>query len=92
MRFLAKLSVTLKPTINDPQGLAVHDALRTLGFESVESVRVGKYIELQLQAVSRKAAQTEVARMCQKLLTNPVIESYHLDVRESVAETEQPPE
>ena len=87
MRFLAKLSVTLKPTVSDPQGLAVHEALHTLGFESVESVRVGKYIELQLDAVTRKTAQTEVERMCQKLLANPVIESYHLDIRESGAKT-----
>lgn len=90
MRFLAKLSVTLKPTVNDPQGLAVHEALHTLGFESVENVRVGKYIELRLSAVTRKTAQTEVERMCRKLLANPVIESYDLDIRESGAETAQP--
>jgi len=74
--YLAKVHVTLKPTVNDPQGLTVKGALYNLGFTSVEDVRVGKYIEICLSAVERDKAEKEAQEMCSKLLANPVIEDF----------------
>ncbi len=82
--FLARVYVTLKPTVNDPPGLVVADGLRSLGFNEVEGVRAGKYIEVRLTAASADAAKDRVDSMCDKLLANPVIESYRFDVEEVV--------
>ena len=82
--WLAQVYVTLKPVVNDPQGLAIRGGLRNLGFESVESVRAGKYIEIKLEASDREAAENAVRQMCIKLLANPVIEDFRFDL-ESVA-------
>ncbi len=84
-RFIAKIDVMLKPLVNDPQGLAVRDGLHTLGFEQVEGVRVGKRIEVTLDAESRAAAEQSVREMCDKLLANPVIESFEFEVSEVTA-------
>lgn len=78
--FLAKVYVTLKPTVNDPQGLTVKSGLHSLGFESVRNVRVGKYLEVQLEAESREAAARQVEEMCRQLLANPVIEQFRFDL------------
>ena len=78
--YLAKVYVTLKPTVNDPQGLTVKGALRSLGFQGVESVRIGKYMEVLLQAGSADEAGEQAREMCQKLLANPVIETYRFEV------------
>ena len=78
--FLARVYVSLKPTVNDPQGLTIADGLRSLGFSQVEDVRAGKYIEIKLTAADAAAARTELDAMCDKLLANPVIESYRLEV------------
>jgi phosphoribosylformylglycinamidine synthase len=78
--YLAKIRVTLKNTVNDPQGQTVLGALRSLGFSTVESVRVGKYLEIRLEAASQEAAQTQVQEMCRKLLANPVIEQYSFEL------------
>jgi phosphoribosylformylglycinamidine synthase subunit PurS len=75
-RWLARIHVTLKPVVNDPQGLAVMGALHQLGYGGVESVRLGKYLELQLAASDRAAAEAQVDEMCRRLLANPVIEDY----------------
>lgn len=83
--FQADVHVTLKPLVNDPEGLVIRDALRTLGFSEVEGVRSGKYIQLQLTAADEAAAEDRVRAMCDKLLANPVIEEYRLRVREQVA-------
>lgn len=80
MRFLARIYVSLKPTVNDPQGLTVLGALRNLGFTSVETARVGKYMELSLEAPGQDAAAVLVDEMCGKLLANPVIEAYRFDL------------
>jgi phosphoribosylformylglycinamidine synthase len=72
--FLARAIVTLKPVVNDPQGLTVKSALQRLGFEGVEDVRVGKYIEIRVAAEDDDAARRQVADMCRKLLANHVIE------------------
>ena len=84
-RFIARIDVMLRPLVNDPQGLAVRDGLHTLGFEQVEGVRVGKRIEVTLDATSRAAAEQSVREMCDKLLANPVIESFEFEVSEVAA-------
>ncbi len=81
--FLARVYVTLKPTVNDPQGLTIRGALHSLGFADVESVRAGKYMELRVNAPSRKKAEAQVTEMCRKLLANPVIEDYRFEVEEA---------
>ena len=78
--FLATVRVTLKPTVNDPEGLTIARALATLGFDSVEGVRSGKYIEITLDEPERDAAEKRVTEMCEKLLANPVIERYSFDL------------
>ncbi len=84
-RFIARIDVMLKPLVNDPQGLAVRDGLHTLGFDHVEGVRVGKRIEVTLDAESRAAAEQSVREMCDKLLANPVIENFEFEVSEVAA-------
>jgi len=76
----ARVYVTLKPGVLDPQGKAIRHALGALGFDGVESVRQGKVIELALAASDRAAAQAEVEAMCQKLLANTVIEDYAIEL------------
>lgn len=85
MQFLAKVYVTLKPTVNDPQGITVLSALRNLGFASPDSVRVGKYLEVGLDAESEAEAREQVDGMCRTLLANTVIEQYRFDLEESDA-------
>ena len=80
--FLAKIYVTLKPTVNDPQGETVLGALKSLGFNSVDSVRVGKYMELNVAEEERKQAERRVGEMCDKLLANPVIEEFRFELQE----------
>jgi phosphoribosylformylglycinamidine synthase len=78
--FLARVYVTLKPTVNDPPGLTIRGGLHSLGFKSVESVRSGKYMEIRLDAASADDARAQVEEMCRKLLANPVIEDYRFEV------------
>ncbi|MHB0871439.1 MAG: phosphoribosylformylglycinamidine synthase subunit PurS [Chloroflexota bacterium] len=80
--WLAKVHVTLKPVVLDPQGQAIQGGLRTLGFDTVQSVRAGKYLEVKLEAPNRQEAERLVNEMCVKLLANPVIEEYRLEVAE----------
>ncbi len=80
--FLAKVYVTLKPTVNDPQGATVLGALKSLGFPSVDSVRVGKYMEIRVDEGDRKLAEEQVREMCDKLLANPVIEEFRFELGE----------
>ncbi len=76
----AKVHITLKHGVLDPQGKAIGQALHHLGFSDVGEVRQGKYIELELGATNARAAREEVEQMCQKLLANTVIENYTIDV------------
>jgi phosphoribosylformylglycinamidine synthase subunit PurS len=78
--FLAKIRVTLKTGVNDPQGVTIGRALGRLGFGSVEGVRAGKYFEVRLNEASRTVAETKVREMCEKLLANPVIERFSFDL------------
>jgi len=81
--FLAKVYVTLKPTVNDPQGLTIMGGLHSLGFQSVQGVRAGKYMEIRLNDSDRAAAEAQVAEMCRKLLANPVIEDFRFELEET---------
>ena len=74
--FLAKIHVTLKPTVNDPQGLTIARALGRLDFDSIESVRAGKYFEVKINSDDETSASSDVKAMCEKLLANLVIETY----------------
>lgn len=80
--FLARVFITLKPTVNDPQGLTILGGLRTLGFDSVRSVRAGKYMELRLDDATEAEAARKVREMCDKLLANPVIETYRFELEQ----------
>lgn len=74
----AKVYITLKPTLLDAQGRVLQDALQHLGFDEVQGVRVGKYLEIEL--TENGSLQTQVDEMCRKLLANPVIENYRFEV------------
>ena len=71
--FLARVYVTLKPTVNDPQGLTIRGGLQSLGFDSVESVRAGKYLEIRGDGDDQAQADARVTEMSRKLLANTVI-------------------
>ena len=77
---VARVVVTPKPVVNDPQGITVRQGLATLGFAEVTDVRVGKYIELQLDAASEREARARVDAMCRQLLANHVIEDYRFEI------------
>ena len=81
--YLARIYVTLKPTVNDPQGQTVLGGLKNLGFATVAEVRAGKYLEVRLDEPDRQRAEALVAEMCQKLLSNPVIEEFRFDLEET---------
>lgn len=74
MRFEVTVEVQLRPGISDPQGATIERSLPTLGFDGVEEVRVGKFIRFTIDAADEGAARSEVADMCDRFLTNPVIE------------------
>ncbi len=76
----ARVHVMLKNGVLDPQGEAVRHALGTLGFDGVHGVRQGKVIELDLAETDPEAARAQVARMCETLLANTVIESYTVEI------------
>lgn len=77
---VANVFVRLKPGILDPQGNAIHQALESLGFAGVNNVRTGKWIVLELSYASRERAKREVEKMCRKLLANPVVETYRIEL------------
>jgi phosphoribosylformylglycinamidine synthase subunit PurS len=76
----ARVFVTLKPSVFDPQGKTIADALHSMGYGGVEEVRQGKYFELELEADTREKARSIAAEVADKLLANPVIESYRIEV------------
>jgi len=76
----AKVVITLKPGLLDAQGKTIKSALEMLGFKGVSEVRMGKFVELTLNHGSARAAKRDVERMCKKLLANPVIEHYRVDI------------
>ena len=76
----AKIFVTLKNGILDPQGRAVQQSLHTLGFSTVEEVRIGKFMELDLRETDTTSAENQIKAMCEKLLANTVIEDYQYEI------------
>ena len=84
--YLARVYITLKPTVNDPQGLTVLSTLQTLGFSSARDVRVGKYLEVRVDCAERSEAEAQVSKMCHDLLANPVIEEFRFDLEEASQE------
>jgi len=76
----ARVHVTLKNGVLDPQGKAIQHALGALGFDGVDDVRQGKYIELDLAETDTAKAEAAVEEMCKKLLSNTVIENYSIDI------------
>lgn len=77
----AKVYVTLKPSVLDPQGKAIHHSVELLGFENVADVRQGKYFEIALNAkLSAQEAQTVTERIARDILANPVIEDYRVEI------------
>ena len=78
--FKADIYVTLKRTVNDPQGLTIRGGLHALGFEAVSAVRAGKFIEVWLEAADQAAAQRQVEQMSDQLLANPVIEDFRVEL------------
>lgn len=83
----AKVYVTLRKSVLDPQGKAVQHALETLGFgRSVKDVRIGKYVELELAGTDPAKAAEEVRVMCEKLLANTVIEDYRYEIGDPACE------
>ena len=80
--FLAKVLISLKPTVSDPQGQTIHSGLRELGFGSVRSVRAGKYMEITLDEESESDAARHVEEMCEKLLANPIIDDYRFELEQ----------
>jgi phosphoribosylformylglycinamidine synthase PurS subunit len=84
--YLARIYVTLKATVNDPQGQTVLGSLRNLGFSAVADVRVGKYLEVRVDEADASRAEALITEMCQKLLANPVIEEFRFDLDEIAVE------
>ena len=79
-KYFAKVYVSLKPTVNDPEGLTIRGALATLGYNGVESVRAGKYFQIEVASASEREASESVEGMCKQLLANPVIEQYEFEL------------
>ena len=78
----ARVYVTYKSGVLDPQGKAVRGGLNTLGFAEVGDVRQGKYFEIRLEEKDAKKARTRVEEMCKKLLANPVMEDFRVEIDE----------
>ncbi len=77
---IAKVVVTLKKSVLDPQGVAVKGALDHMGYKDVKDVRLGKYVEVKLEGNDAKKAEQQLKEMCDKLLSNPVIEEYKYEI------------
>ena len=77
---LARIHITLKKDVLDPQGKVIANSLSNLGFEGIQSVRQGKYIEIMLDGEDKNSATTKLNEMCEKLLANLVIEDYSVEI------------
>jgi phosphoribosylformylglycinamidine synthase len=75
-----KIFISLKQGVLDPQGKAIERSLHTFGYQEVQDVRAGKFLELEVDASSRESAEARVREMCDKLLANPVIEDYRFEI------------
>ena len=78
--FTAKIKVTLRKTILDPQGKAIEHSLKSLGFDSITNTRIGKYIELKIDVNSKDEAAVIAEESCKKLLANTIMEDYEYEI------------
>ena len=83
LKLKAKISVYLKPGILDPQGKAVGHAIKHLDYNNVESVRIGKYIEVEFNSNDEEQVKKDADEICNKLLANPVMENYNIEIDKS---------
>jgi len=81
--YLARVYVSLKSTVSDPQGLTIQGGLHQLGFDDVVGVRAGKYMEIKIDQDTESDAARQVEAMCDKLLANPVIEEYRFELEKA---------
>ncbi len=79
--FMARVYVTPRPSVRDPEGSTIMEGLHQLGFSGVQMVRAGRYFEIMLQAGDSHQAEQTVDLMCRKLLANPVVEQYRFDLQ-----------
>lgn len=79
--FTAEVKITLKKVVADPQGQTIKHALESLGYKNLKEVRIGKLVNLKLEAKDQAEAEVKVKEMCQKLLANPIIEEFTVDVK-----------
>ena len=77
---LAKIYITLKKDVLDPQGSVIANSLKSLGFNNIEDVRQGKYIEIKIDSENEESANKQINEMCEKLLANLVIEDYKVEI------------
>ena len=80
--FEVKITINLKPTVNNPEGLTIKSSLESLGFSNLNSVRVGKNIIVKIDSVDKNEVILQVEEMCSKLLANPIIEQYEFDINQ----------
>jgi phosphoribosylformylglycinamidine synthase subunit PurS len=86
-KYLAKIHVTLRPSVLDPAGVAVQSGLQQMGYTTVEQVRIGKYIELTIVSPDEKKARQDLNNICDQMLANTVIENYRFDLIEVESQT-----
>ncbi len=82
-QFQARVTVMPRRAVLDPQGRAIRDALARVGFDQISDVRAGKSFSLTVNAADRETAQTTIGAMCEKLLANPVMEDFSVEILES---------
>ena len=78
--YQAKIYVTLRPSVLDPAGTAERSGLSHMGYDNIDQVRIGKYVELNIDAQDEASAKEQLDRVCDQLLANPVIENYRFDL------------
>jgi phosphoribosylformylglycinamidine synthase subunit PurS len=83
--FTAKIKITLRKTILDPQGKTVEHSLKSLGYDKVSNTRIGKYIEFKIDVNSKEEATVIVEESCRRLLSNPVMEDYEFEIIQNEA-------
>ncbi|MEM7726296.1 MAG: phosphoribosylformylglycinamidine synthase subunit PurS [Cyanobacteria bacterium P01_A01_bin.45] len=86
-KYRARIHVTLRPSVLDPAGTAVESGLIQIGFDNVEKIRIGKYIELRITCPDEKQATEQLNKICDGMLANPVIENYRFDLTEVESQT-----
>ncbi len=86
-KYRAKIFVTLRPSVLDPAGVAVQSGLKQLGYNNVEQVRIGKYIEVTLISPDENSARKNLDQICDQMLANPVIENYRFELIEVESQT-----